>query len=897
MRGPRVSQGQPIPAAKLLGIVVTITACQSTNVVAGTLVSQGQATGSIIYHPGLSSRVTTAITDLANYVQQMSGAQLPIVGDNGSLPSGFKIRIGSTNGVPVDPASVTDQRVGLDGFIIQSVADGIVISGRTPEGPANGIYHYAEKVLGVHWLSPEDNGPTVLHQTTIEIGTQNQVIKPDARWRGQYYSFQQSPNYQVNGPFTKGINANRDRWWIFNRVNSPPSYEVDSGHAFSKIVPQSLFSSHPEYFPLIDYTFGPSSNHLDPYENRIPTGNPRRRADNDTFQRELGNPAVLQMAIDYTRAQFAANPNLKFVSLSANDGPWWSNSPESQALGPTDSARNLAFVNAVATANEQLYPDRGYVFVAYESTLQPPAGMRVHPNVVPDIASLRTGRVHSILSDHPDSVYLRNIVEGWTAISDRIAWHPYMNGGPLTTPAAVTLAEEATFFRDHGSMGGFREHQHLPSVGWAMANWLEVQLMWNADQNPVDLRRGFVEGYYGAATARVVDRIYGDIETRLRNNVVPGDPNAQVEDPAYLKPLIAPSAGAIAVALRASQYQPETYRNRLDRDMRVLADLAMPTVFSDNFDNKTGSLTGKMADTGQAWGPFTLFADPTSGPYGSFDISTGHGLHGSKGAGTNTNDFKGNSVPLGAAVFDGQVQVDMDLQTQAPGCYDSTTPLKQWFLRDSAHASFASIYWESDGDVGLEGLGIQGATAASGMSVNGSMHVSLNIDLDAQTVLFSWFDNDDPNDPTTKGSLGLKTYTQAFAPNVLDIWGRGENNVINSGYDNIAVRALSLPSGDANLDGQVDVSDLGLLATNWQTSSDWTGGDFDFSGFVDISDLGILASNWQRGVASPLGPESFDTVLAAMGLSGVVVPEPASVGILGLGSLLGRRRRAPGRCP
>ncbi len=85
--------------------------------------------------------------------------------------------------------------------------------------------------------------------------------------------------------------------------------------------------------------------------------------------------------------------------------------------------------------------------------------------------------------------------------------------------------------------------------------------------------------------------------------------------------------------------------------------------------------------------------------------------------------------------------------------------------------------------------------------------------------------------------------------------------------------------GDANLDGQVDISDLGALATAWQTSGVWTGGDFDYSGFVDISDLGILATNWQLGVGAPLGP-SFDETLASVGLGSVSVPEPAPISVL-----------------
>ncbi len=96
--------------------------------------------------------------------------------------------------------------------------------------------------------------------------------------------------------------------------------------------------------------------------------------------------------------------------------------------------------------------------------------------------------------------------------------------------------------------------------------------------------------------------------------------------------------------------------------------------------------------------------------------------------------------------------------------------------------------------------------------------------------------------------------------------------------------------GDANLDGQVDISDLGSLATNWQTSGVWTGGDFDYSGFVDISDLGKLASNWQAGVGSASGP-SFDQALASLGLAGASVPEPAGLVLASLAGLAAARRK------
>ena len=59
-------------------------------------------------------------------------------------------------------------------------------------------------------------------------------------------------------------------------------------------------------------------------------------------------------------------------------------------------------------------------------------------------------------------------------------------------------------------------------------------------------------------------------------------------------------------------------------------------------------------------------------------------------------------------------------------------------------------------------------------------------------------------------------------------------------------------AGDANHDRTVDISDLGILATNWQGSGKtFAQGDFNYDGIVDISDLGILATSWQKTLAAP----------------------------------------------
>lgn len=72
--------------------------------------------------------------------------------------------------------------------------------------------------------------------------------------------------------------------------------------------------------------------------------------------------------------------------------------------------------------------------------------------------------------------------------------------------------------------------------------------------------------------------------------------------------------------------------------------------------------------------------------------------------------------------------------------------------------------------------------------------------------------------------------------------------------------------GDANLDGDVNSTDLGLLLNNFDSMSDagWGGGDLNADGSVTSTDLGLLLNNFNSaGVA-------------------VAVPEPSGLAVYGL---------------
>jgi hypothetical protein len=134
----------------------------------------------------------------------------------------------------------------------------------------------------------------------------------------------------------------------------------------------------------------------------------------------------------------------------------------------------------------------------------------------------------------------------------------------------------------------------------------------------------------------------------------------------------------------------------------------------------------------------------------------------------------------------------------------------------------------------------------------------------------------------------VSTYGLAYAE--ADALGLGTFS--GQSVDDTAVLVKYSYYGDSDLDGDVDIGDLGNLASNWQMSGEWIGGDFDYNGTVNVNDLGLLASNWQAGVGSPLGP-GLAAALAGFGLPGSTVPEPQTAAIV-LASGLALRRRS--RC-
>ncbi len=91
---------------------------------------------------------------------------------------------------------------------------------------------------------------------------------------------------------------------------------------------------------------------------------------------------------------------------------------------------------------------------------------------------------------------------------------------------------------------------------------------------------------------------------------------------------------------------------------------------------------------------------------------------------------------------------------------------------------------------------------------------------------------------------------------------------------------LGTEFGDVNLDTGIDVTDLQLVHDGWEGPGGWAAGDMTGDGFVGPADLELVELFWNTA-------QDFDQAYNQV----FNIPEPSSLLLLGIGSLLAWLRR------
>jgi hypothetical protein len=105
--------------------------------------------------------------------------------------------------------------------------------------------------------------------------------------------------------------------------------------------------------------------------------------------------------------------------------------------------------------------------------------------------------------------------------------------------------------------------------------------------------------------------------------------------------------------------------------------------------------------------------------------------------------------------------------------------------------------------------------------------------------------------------------------------------------DDTTVIVATIRTGDANLDGIVNLADFNRLASNFGGVSGkvWSQGDFNYDGQTNLTDFNLMAGNFGLSATGPdVTPQDWSNLAAA-------VPEPSAAGLLFAAMMSFSRRR------
>jgi len=155
------------------------------------------------------------------------------------------------------------------------------------------------------------------------------------------------------------------------------------------------------------------------------------------------------------------------------------------------------------------------------------------------------------------------------------------------------------------------------------------------------------------------------------------------------------------------------------------------------------------------------------------------------------------------------------------------------------------------------------------------------VDTDGTVVLPEWFADWAGGDfhLTAASTAGAVTCVNAAA--VLADAIEDFDRAVRGNSPDIGADEIVLIGGDATLDWRVELADLSVVASHFDTPAQmrWNDGDFDGDGAVTLADLSILAFNWGVGAAPAALPADTQ------------VPEPTTLALLAAGLAIRPRRR------
>ncbi len=372
-----------------------------------TLAEKGEARLSIVVSSQASDLIRQNATELADLLQQISGAEFKIQTGDGS--SGLVLGLPQNlPGLPLN-AAFGKSPFERDHYRLKSTDTGLYLVGATPTAVAFAVSDLLYQ-LGYRYYFPSDNWEIIPRKKDLSIAV-DRLEKPD-------FFNRSGPRGGMRINLQPWLQDKWAKWRLRNRTAE--SFKLNTGHSYIGIIRrnQKEFDQHPEYLALRDGERG-------------------------GWKFCISNPQLRALVVRDAIAQFKADPARDSVSLDPSDGGGWCECESCADMGSV-SDRVVILANQAAKAVNALGLGDKYIGIYAYSDYSPPPTVNVHPKVIPSMATA------FIKGDQT----FESMLEGWSRKTGMIGireyyglpvWHQSMPGSGKASrplPLAQTIREQ-----------------------------------------------------------------------------------------------------------------------------------------------------------------------------------------------------------------------------------------------------------------------------------------------------------------------------------------------------------------------------------------------------------------------------------------------------------------------
>ena len=420
---------------------------------------------SVVVAADAPSGVQNAAEDLCRLVEFASGIKLPIVNEDAA--QGHSIILGET---PLDCDAIKAARgqVKDDGYALVEDSGNLYISGVISRGTMNGVYDFLQDYLGVRFYSD-----TFTHV------------------RGEYVKDVPAGQKTVYNPVFPG----RYNWCVSGEVNN---------QRFAKRTKSTSIK----------------------YAGSHNLGSLSKTGDGVSKQPCLSDPKVFDTVFENLCKQIEKKPTKTFFHINQNDGGAFCKCAEctakNEAAGGTAMGSLLIFINKIAAAVKEKYPDREIDILTYaykETTICPDPSYVVPADNVIIVLCMMDSSCFTHAYNDPECEHNKKAYENmvnWSKVCKKLAVYDYTYNFASTEasvgPNIDIMRDNFQAFKACGLIGLLLEGDHMSETGEfaELRNYLLNRLMWNPDMTKAEfdkIRAEFMEDYYGAAAPYISEYI------------------------------------------------------------------------------------------------------------------------------------------------------------------------------------------------------------------------------------------------------------------------------------------------------------------------------------------------------------------------------------------------------